>query len=149
MPFDLDQTTHKFTPTRDGLMQQVTTDWPGDTQQTALVRAHLADEVRRFQASDYADPARIHGSDMPGLAELSAGANRIEITYADVTDGAAIRFRTSDPALVQALHAWAAAQVSDHGQPARHKPTPRPRRRGLSATGSVHCQRWTVDMLGS
>jgi hypothetical protein len=116
MPFDLDQTTHRFTPTDDGLVQEVTADRAGDTEQIELIRAHLAEEAQRFRAGDYADPAHIHGIDMPGLAELSAGASRIEITYTDVADGATIRFRTSDPPLRKALHAWAAAQVSDHGQ---------------------------------
>jgi hypothetical protein len=116
MPFDLDRTTHRFTPTADGLVEVVTADQPGDGEQTTLIRTHLRQEAQRFQAGDYADPARIHGPQMPGLSELSAGAGRIEITYAAVPDGATIRFRTDDPALVQALHAWGAAQVADHGQ---------------------------------
>ena len=116
MPFDLDRTTHQFTPTSDGLAEVVTADQPGDAVQTSLIRGHLREEAQRFRAGDYTDPARIHGSEMPGLAALSAGASRIEITYADVPDGATIRFRTSEPALVDALHAWGAAQVSDHGR---------------------------------
>ena len=115
MPFDLDRTTHTFTPTGDGLVEDVTADRAGDTKQTGLIRAHLAAEARRFQAGDFTDPTRIHGSDMPGLAQLSAGAPRIEIAYQDLPDGARIRFRTDDRALVEALHAWGAAQVSDHG----------------------------------
>ena len=116
MPFDLAQTTHRFTPVADGLTEEVTADRTDDTEQIALIRAHLTEEARRFRTGDYADPASIHGHQMPGLAQLSAGASRIEITYAEITDGATIRFRTGDPALVQALHAWGAAQVSDHGQ---------------------------------
>jgi len=53
--------------------------------------------------------------EMPGLAELKAGAGRIEIVYADVLAGGEILYRTDDPALVSALHAWFDAQVSDHG----------------------------------
>jgi hypothetical protein len=53
---------------------------------------------------------------MPGLAELSAGAIAITITYTNLDDGAALDFRTTDPALIQALHAWGEAQVSDHGR---------------------------------
>jgi len=93
MPFDLDRTTHTFTPTSDG----------------------LAVESRRFRAGDFSDPAHIHGPAMPGLAQLAAGAPRIDITYEDVPAGALIRFRSTDPALVAALHAWGAAQTSDHG----------------------------------
>jgi hypothetical protein len=116
MPFDLDRTTHRFTPTEDGLLEQVVADQAGDEVQTGLIRQHLAHEARRFQAGDFGDPARIHGPGMPGLAELSAGAARITVTYADLSGGASLTFRTSDPALVTALHQWGAAQVADHGK---------------------------------
>jgi len=115
MPFDLDRTTHAFTPTPDGLVEEVTADRGDDTDQITLIRTHLVAEARRFRAGDYTDPARIHGPDMPGLAQLAAGAARVEIGYADIPAGARIRFRTSDPSLVAALHAWGAAQTSDHG----------------------------------
>jgi hypothetical protein len=115
MPFDLDRTTHTFTPTSDGLVETVTADRVDDTEQITLIRAHLAAETRRFRAGDFSDPARIHGPDMPGLAQLADGASRLEITYEDLPAGALIRFRTSEPALVAALHAWGAAQTSDHG----------------------------------
>jgi hypothetical protein len=115
MPFDLDRTTHRFTPTPDGLVQEVTADRPGDTEQITLIRTHLAAEARRFRSGDFADPARIHGPHMPGLAQLADGAPRIDIAYEDISAGARIRFRTGDPSLVAALHAWGAAQTTDHG----------------------------------
>lgn len=43
------------------------------------------------------------------------GADRIEVRYTDLADGGRITYRTEDPALVGALHAWFAAQTSDHG----------------------------------
>lgn len=116
MPFDLDRTTHRFVPATDGLLEEVVSDAPTDAGQVRLIREHLNQEAGRFRRGDYADPASIHGSAMPGLKELSAGASRIEITYTDRPDGAAVRFRTTDPALVGALRAWGAAQVTDHGE---------------------------------
>ena len=115
MPFDLDRTTHTFTPTSDGLVETVTADRADDIEQITLIRGHLAVESRRFRSGDFSDPAHIHGPAMPGLAQLAAGAPRIDITYEDVPAGALIRFRSTDPALVAALHAWGAAQTSDHG----------------------------------
>jgi hypothetical protein len=119
MPFDLDKTTHRFLPQSDGLLQEVVADHPDDGQIT-LVREHLIQEAERFRRGDFADPARIHGSDMPGLAALSAGAAKITISYAERGDGAALTFRTADSTLVQALHAWGEAQISDHGKHAEH-----------------------------
>jgi hypothetical protein len=115
MPFDLEKTTHRFLPTDDGLRQEVVADQPEDTDQIDLVREHLTAEAERFRAGDFGDPASIHGDQMPGLAELSAGAASIEITYADLPDGATLTFHTTDPDLIQALHDWGEAQVSDHG----------------------------------
>ncbi len=58
---------------------------------------------------------------MPGLAELRAGASRIDVRYEDLPNGAALRYTTQDADLVRALHAWFDAQVSDHGQHAEHE----------------------------
>jgi len=119
MPFDLDRTTHRFTPRPDGLVQEVVADDPSDTTQTALVRQHLREEVNRFQAGDYGDPAQIHGDDMPGLAQLQAGAASIAVTYGDTVAGVEISFVTPEPSLVDALHQWGEAQVTDHGAHAK------------------------------
>jgi hypothetical protein len=122
MPFDLEATTHRFEPMADGLVQTVEADDSGAADQVALVREHLAHEAARFRAGDYADPARIHGDDMPGLAELEAGAAAIDVTYQDVDAGGRITYATSDPALVYALHRWAEAQTMDHGAHAEATP---------------------------
>jgi hypothetical protein len=79
------------------------------------VRSHLRKEALAFARGDFADPAAIHGVDMPGLHALHAGAARIVVRYADVPQGARITYATRDPALVAALHAWFKAQVNDHG----------------------------------
>jgi hypothetical protein len=116
MPFELDATTHRFEPTATGLEQTVVADDPGDGEQVALIRQHLADEAERFRAGDYGDPAAIHGDDMPGLADLEAGAAAVDVVLTEVADGARLTFTSADPALVDALHRWAAAQTMDHGE---------------------------------
>ncbi len=111
----LERTTHIFEPLPDGGLQQVIADDPQDAAQIALIRTHLQEEARKFQRGDFADPAAIHGEGMPGLAGLRAGYAQIEVTYAELPDGAQIHYTTSDPAMVTALHAWFEAQLSDHG----------------------------------
>jgi hypothetical protein len=123
MPFDLDRTTHRFTPRSDGLLQEVVADDPKDTTQIALIREHLTTEAERFRRGDFADPANIHGSEMPGLVALSAGATKITITYAELADGASLTFHTVDTTLVDALRVWSEAQVADHGKHAEHGPS--------------------------
>ncbi|HEY7069250.1 MAG TPA: hypothetical protein VH479_04010 [Acidimicrobiales bacterium] len=120
MPFDLEATTHHFDSDPDGLTQTVVVDDPTDTDQLALVRTHLQDEADRFASGDFDDPAHIHGDAMPGLSDLRAGYAAIDVTYSDLPDGARITYRTTDPALVDALHTWGAAQIADHGAHAEH-----------------------------
>jgi hypothetical protein len=116
MPFDLDATTHLFQPRADGGVQQVTADNASDTEQIALIRAHLQAEASKFQRGDFSDATTIHGHDMPGIAQLRAGYERIAVVYTELSNGAELRYTTDDPALVAALHDWFAAQTSDHGE---------------------------------
>lgn len=116
MPFDLKATTHIFTKTNDGGTQRVVAKSLTDIKQVSYVREHLHDIHARFQKGDYSGPAHIHGQHMPGLAELKAAKpGAIKIDYADVEGGAELSFRTANAKLVQALHDWIDAQLSDHG----------------------------------
>ena len=115
MPFDLRKTTHVFQDLEDGGLQTVTANSPGDTSQVRLIQEHLQLEALRFTKGDFSDPRTIHGHAMPGVAELSQGAARIRVEYSARSDGGAVRYTTSDPALVAALHHWFAAQRMDHG----------------------------------
>ncbi|MET9686592.1 aspartate carbamoyltransferase [Streptomyces coeruleorubidus] len=115
MPFDLEQTTHRFTPTATGGTQDVVADQRGDAEQMDLIRAHLRKEAQAFSRGDFSDPARIHGADMPGLAELQDDYDRFEVRYEERADGATLTYTTEDSALVDALHSWFEAQIGDHG----------------------------------
>jgi hypothetical protein len=115
MPFDLEQTTHVFQKLDDGGLQKVVVKDPSNKKQIALIQSHLKEESERFRKGDFSDPAKIHGEDMPGLAQLKAGAAKIDIRYTSLPDGAQIRYTTKDPMLVTALHQWFSAQLSDHG----------------------------------
>lgn len=115
MPFDLDRTRHVFTDRPDGGVQTVTALDPSDTRNIALIRGHLRAEAARFARGDFADPAAIHGNDMPGLGELGAGAARIHFRYEQLPNGARLRYTTTDATLVEGIHSWFRAQSMDHG----------------------------------
>ena len=118
MPFDLERTTHRFEKTERGGIETVVADEP-DADQIAPVRSHLREEADRFSRGDFDDPMAIHGMEMPGLADLRAGAARIEIAYADVPTGARLTYTVAERRLRAALHAWFDAQLMDHGEHAR------------------------------
>ncbi len=52
---------------------------------------------------------------MPGLHDLVMGYERILIDYTSLPEGGQILYTTDDPDLVNAIHLWFDAQVSDHG----------------------------------
>jgi hypothetical protein len=118
MPFDLTQTTHVFTKTEQGGVQQVIVKDPAQGEQIRRIREHLSKIAAEFAQGDFSDPAKIHGEAMPGLAELRAAkSGAIRITYGEIAAGAQIDYATDEPGLVEAIHRWFDAQLSDH---ARH-----------------------------
>jgi hypothetical protein len=117
MPFDLNATVHTFTKTDTGGVEQVVANAPDDQRNITSIREHLSKEANQFAKGDYGDPATIHGTTMPGLQELQAGAARVDVRYEQVTSGARITYSSTDPALVTALHAWFDAQNHDHAMP--------------------------------
>lgn len=119
MPFDLEKTQHVFEDLDEGGLQQVVAQDSTDTEQIALVRAHLQEEAERFRRGDFSDPARIHGAEMPGLQTLQRSADRLDVRYRPLPRGGEIRYTTDDPAVLRALHAWFEAQRSDHGRHVR------------------------------
>jgi hypothetical protein len=118
MPFDLEATTHRFTKTPDGGVQSVTADDPSDPTQIRLIREHLQMERDSFSRGDYNDPARVHGMDMPGVAELSDGYEQVDVSYSELPAGAELTYSSTEPQLVAAIHAWFDRQVADHGDDA-------------------------------
>jgi len=115
MPFDLSRTKHVFEDLPDGGLQTVTANDPADTLQLRLVREHLQEEAAKFSRGDFADPMAIHGHAMPGVAELRQGFRQVRVQFDAIAGGATLRYTTSDPDLLAALHRWFAAQRTDHG----------------------------------
>ena len=121
MPFNLGQTTHIFEMTDTGGLQDVIADDPDDAAQVQLIQQHLQHEVALFRSGDFSDPTSLHGVEMPGVKDLAAGVQNVEIEYVELPDGARITFITSDLKLITALHRWFGAQLSDHGSDATYR----------------------------
>jgi len=121
MPFDLEKTRHIFEMTERGGIQQVIARDPKDTGQIALIRQHLRHEAMRFMAGDFSDPTSLHGSDMPGVRELSENSAHVTIEYSDLENGGQLTFATADAGLITAIHRWFGAQLSDHGADATYR----------------------------
>lgn len=115
MPFDLEKTTHIFTQTPNGGIQQVIAKNKSDAEQINLIRTHLSEISNEFKRGNFSNPVKIHGKDMPGLAELEAAqSGQITFEYEELPDGAQITYSTEVEKLRHAIHQWFDAQLSDH-----------------------------------
>jgi hypothetical protein len=56
MPFDLEKTTHVFSKTADGGIQQVIAKDKSDTEQIQLIRDHLSEISEEFRQDDFSKP---------------------------------------------------------------------------------------------
>lgn len=125
MPFSMDATQHVFDKTAQGGVQRVEAR-SGHDEQVPLIRSHLSDIAAAFARRDFVGPARIHGEEMPGLAELRAAPpEALTVRYRDLPNGGEVRYEAATPALTDAIHRWFDAQLSDHGHDAmthHHEP---------------------------
>lgn len=118
MPFDLDKTTHIFTQTETGGQQRVIAKNSTDVEQIQLIQKHLAQIAAAFAQGDFSGPARIHGETMPGLAILRAAQpGSITYRYEALPNGAQLDYTSTEAGLIEAIHRYFEAQLSDH---ARH-----------------------------
>ncbi|MDI1230069.1 MAG: aspartate carbamoyltransferase [Methylobacter sp.] len=116
VPFSVDQTLETFTKTVHGGIQHVVAKAADNTEQIKLIRAHLLKIANEFRKGDFSVTERIHGADMPGLAQLKkAETDDIKFEYKVLPDGAQIHYSTEYPEFVQALHLWFDAQKIEHG----------------------------------
>jgi hypothetical protein len=116
MPFDLKETQHIFTKTGTGGVQQVIARSTSNKQQVELIRQHLSKISREFSHGDFSNPAKIHGQDMPGLAELrKAEPGELHVEYKELENGAEITYSSKKLELIDAIHRWFDAQLADHG----------------------------------
>lgn len=116
VPYALDQALQTFTKTVHGGVQHVVAKSADNTKQIKLIQQHLANIADEFRKGDFSVTERVHGPDMPGLAQLkTAKTDDIRFEYKPLENGAQIHYSTEYPQFVQALHAWIDAQQRDHG----------------------------------
>ena len=119
MPFDMSKTIHVFRMTESGGVQKVLARDPSETDQILLIRQHLSHEAEKFGRGDYSDPTKLHGADMPGLAELRSNPSKVKVSYSELPAGAQLTFEAKNLSTITAIHRWFGAQLSEHGADAR------------------------------
>jgi hypothetical protein len=105
MPFDLEQTTHVFSKTEQGGLQQVVVKDQKNSEQIKLIRQHLSKISSEFKKGDFSNPAKIHGKDMPGLEVLrNTKPEQLKIDYKELPNGAEINYASDEKNVIDAIH---------------------------------------------
>lgn len=88
----------RFPKTVHGGVQHVVAKSADNTQQIKLIQAHLLKIANEFRKGDFSVTERIHGADMPGLAQLKmAETDDIKFEYKALANGAQIHYSNEYP----------------------------------------------------
>lgn len=105
---------HVFEDLPDGGRIVLERDDSSDTAAVATIRAHMREIAADFGAGDFTKPFAVHARDVPGTDTMRARRDALQYEVADRPRGAELQIKTSDPAVVAAVHAFLAFQRSDH-----------------------------------
>jgi hypothetical protein len=99
-----------FIPTADGGIEDAVV-----LRRSSAAVKHLQAETRKraraFAHGQFVDPTNPHGDLVPGLREMRGQWNRVHVRYEDLPAGSRIKYTTSDPVMVEALHQWFVARA--------------------------------------
>ncbi|MGH3674304.1 MAG: hypothetical protein ACRDU5_00925 [Mycobacterium sp.] len=121
MGVDQYTSTHVFEPLQDGGRIELQRDVV-DSAGAAQIRAHMRTIAAAFAAGDFRLPGFVHDREVPGTAVMAARPGSITYAVESLPRGAALRLHTSDPVVLEAIHAFLAFQRQDHRAGA-HPPT--------------------------
>jgi hypothetical protein len=118
MGVDQYTSTHVFEPLPDGGRIELQRDGM-DAAGAAQIRDHMRTIAAAFAAGDFRVPGFVHKREVPGTALMAARRSAITYAVESLPQGAALRLRTSDRLVVEAIHEFLAFQRQDHHAGAR------------------------------
>jgi hypothetical protein len=96
-----------------------------DSAGVAAIRAHMRDIAERFAKGDFAIPGFVHGKEVPGTLIMAERRDRIRYVADTIPRGGQVRIVTTDPASLEAIHAFLAFQRDEHHAAGHdHHPAP-------------------------
>jgi hypothetical protein len=104
---------HRFESLPDGgriELQRTVADSAGADR----IRRHLAEEAAAFRRGDFADPAAVHQTEVPGTRVMAVRRDAIRYEVSDLPLGAQIRIVSTDREAIAAVHAFLAFQRQEH-----------------------------------
>ena len=113
MGVDQYTSTHVFQPLADGGRIELQRD-ATDSTGRARILAHLGRIAAAFAAGDFTLPGFVHAREVPGTEVMAARRSAIEYAVESLPRGGALRLRTVDSSVVDAIHRFLAFQRMDH-----------------------------------
>jgi hypothetical protein len=85
-----------------------------DPRDVAAIRSHLQDVMAKMRRGDFSTSTFVHAQPPAGTRVMAARRDFIQYSYADLPKGGEIRITTTDPAALEAIHAFIAFQQNEH-----------------------------------
>lgn len=115
MGFDQEKSTHHFFLYEDGGAIDVSVNDAADLTNRDAIRSHLPHIAMMFGLGNFDAPMMVHDSkNVPGTAELTRLKDKVKYTYVESAKGGRVDIVTTDPAALNAVHAFMKFQISDH-----------------------------------
>ena len=121
MGFDQDKTAHHFYLYEDGGAIDVVVKNAGDTKNLDAIRSHLPHIAQMFGQGNFDAPMLVHDTkNVPGIAELAHGKDKVTYKYVETSKGGRVDIVTTDKQALSALHQFLKYQIAEHqtGDPA-------------------------------
>jgi hypothetical protein len=114
MGFDQDKTVHHFYLYDNGGAIDVSVKDAKDHVNRDAIRAHLPHIVTLFGQGNFEAPMLVHGTVVPGTAEMKGVRDAIAWKYEERPGGGRVSITTTNPDALTALHAFLRYQITDH-----------------------------------
>jgi hypothetical protein len=114
MGFDQEKTTHHFYLYTDGGAIDVAVDDAADKANLDAIRVHLPHIAMLFSQGNFGAPMLVHGTNVPGTAEMAKLKDRLTYKYAETPKGGRVNITTTDVEALAAVRAFLKFQIADH-----------------------------------
>lgn len=115
MGFDQDAAAHRFRVLADGGAIEVSAKDAANVAVRGAIRAHLREVAAQFSLGIFDKPVATHAEVPPGVDTMQALKARITYAYEQTDAGGRVRITTGDASALEAVHAFLAYQIKEHG----------------------------------
>jgi hypothetical protein len=95
-----------FTKTETGGVETILLEPGASISQIETLQKRLKGNATMQENGLAKDPVSIYGADIPGIAKMGENRDKYETIYKDLPLGGSVEYKSSDPAVIKAIHEW-------------------------------------------